>query len=103
MLQYKCRLKGIRFIVTEESHTSKCSFLDLEEIKHHEFYLGKRVKRGLFRTASNCYINFDVNGSLNIKRKWLTNQFSYIQTNYIRNWLNTWLIQNAYALLKSKT
>lgn len=77
MLQYKCQLKGIRFIVTEESHTSKCSFLDLEEIKHHEFYLGKRVKRGLFRTASNCYINADVNGSLNIGRKWLTNQSLY--------------------------
>lgn len=77
MLQYKCQLKGIRFIVTEESHTSKCSFLDLEEIRHHESYLGKRVKRGLFRTASNCYVNSDVNGSLNIGRKWLTNQSLY--------------------------
>ena len=77
MLQYKCQLKGIRFVVTEESHTSKCSFLDLEEIKHHESYLGKRVKRGLFRTSSNYYINSDVNGSLNIGRKWLTNQSLY--------------------------
>ena len=77
MLQYKCQLKGIRFILTEESHTSKCSFLDLEEIKHHETYLGKRVKRGLFRTSMNCYINSDVNGSLNIGRKWLTNQSLY--------------------------
>lgn len=77
MLQYKCQLKGIWFIVTEESHTSKCSFLDLEEIKHHESHLGKRVKRGLFRTSTNCYINSDVNGSLNIGRKWLTNQLLY--------------------------
>ena len=77
MLQYKCQLKGIRFIVTEESHTSKCSFLDLEEIKHHESYLGKRVKRGLFRTSKNCYINSDVNGSLNIGRKWLISQSLY--------------------------
>ena len=61
----------------EESYTSKCSFLDLEEIKYHEIYLGKRVKRGLFRTSSNCYINSDVNGSLNIGRKWLTNQSLY--------------------------
>ena len=80
MLQYKCQLKGIRFVVTEESHTSKCSFLDLEEIKHHESYLGKRVKRGLFRTSSNCYINSDVNGSLNIGRKWLTKQSLYSET-----------------------
>ena len=77
MLQYKCQLKGIRFVVTEESYTSKCSFLDLEKIEHHESYLGKRVKRGLFRTSSNCYINSDVNGSLNIGRKWLTNQSLY--------------------------
>lgn len=77
MLQYKCQLKGIRFIVTEESHTSKCSFLDLKQIKHHESYLGKRVKRGLFRTSTNCYINSDVNGSLNIGRKCLTNQSLY--------------------------
>ena len=77
MLQYKCQLKGIWFVLTEESHTSKCSFLDLEEIKHHEVYLGKRVKRGLFRTSRNCYVNSDVNGSLNIGRKWLTNQSLY--------------------------
>lgn len=77
MLQYKCQLKGIRFIVTEESYTSKCSFLDLEEIKHHKSYLGNRVKRGLFRTSTNCYINSDVNGSLNIGRKWLINQSLY--------------------------
>ena len=77
LLQYKCQLKGIRFIVTEEFHTSKCSFLDLEDIKHHEVYLGKRVKRGLFRTFSYSCINSDVNGSLNIGRKWLTSQSLY--------------------------
>ena len=77
LLQYKCKLKGIRFIVTEESYTSKCSFLDLEEIKHQEVYLGKRVKRGLFKSCFDCYISSDVNGSLNIRRKWLTNQSLY--------------------------
>ena len=30
---------------------------------------GKRVKRGLFRTASNHHINADCNGSANIIRK----------------------------------
>lgn len=71
-LQYKCQLKGIRFIVTEESHTSKCSFLDKESVEHHEKYKGKRVKRGLFRTSKSILINADVNGSLNIGRKYLT-------------------------------
>lgn len=71
-LQYKCRLKGIRFIVTEEAHTSKCSFLDKESIEHHAKYKGKRVKRGLFKTSKGILINADVNGSLNIGRKYLT-------------------------------
>ena len=71
-LQYKCQLKGIRFIVTEEAHTSKCSFLDKESVERHKRYKGKRVKRGLFKTAKGIYINADVNGSLNIGRKYLT-------------------------------
>ena len=71
-LQYKCQLKGIRFIVTEEAHTSKCSFLDKESVEHHEKYKGKRVKRGLFKTSKGICINADVNGSLNIGRKYLT-------------------------------
>lgn len=70
-LQYKCQLKGIRFIVAEESHTSKCSFLDKESVEHHEKYTGKRVKRGLFKTSKGIRINADVNGSLNIGRKYL--------------------------------
>lgn len=71
-LQYKCELRGIRFIETEESHTSKCSFLDEEEIKKHSNYQGKRVKRGLFEASTGKLINADVNGSLNIGRKYLT-------------------------------
>ena len=72
ILKYKCELRGIRFIVTEESYTSKCSFLDEEEIKKHSSYKGKRVERGLFETSTGKLINADVNGSLNIRRKYLT-------------------------------
>ena len=71
-LEYKCELRGIRFIETEESYTSKCSFIDEEEIKKHSEYQGKRVKRGLFETSNGVLINADVNGSLNIGRKYLT-------------------------------
>lgn len=71
-LKYKCQLKGIKFILTDESHTSKCSFLDKESVEHHEKYKGKRVKRGLFKTSKGIRINADVNGSLNIGRKYLT-------------------------------
>ena len=78
MLQYKCERLGIRFIVTEESYTSKCSFLDLESVEHHDDYVGRRVKRGLFESANGVCINADINGSLNIGRKYLTsvNQYS---------------------------
>ena len=72
LLKYKCELQGIRFVTTEESYTSKCSFLDLEPISKQKEYLGKRVKRGLFQSKKGIRINADVNGSLNIGRKYLT-------------------------------
>ena len=69
MLKYKCKLVGIRVFEVQESYTSKCSFLDNEEIKEHNSYMGKRIKRGLFKSGNGCLINADVNGSLNIMRK----------------------------------
>ncbi|HEU4322919.1 MAG TPA: transposase [Roseiflexaceae bacterium] len=75
MLTYKAELVGIQVILTEESHTSKCSFLDDEPVRHHEQYMGKRVKRGLFRAADGRLINADVNGAYNIIRKAIPNAF----------------------------
>lgn len=77
LLKYKCELRGIRFIETEESYTSKCSFLDKEEIEKHSDYKGKRVRRGLFETSNRKLINADVNGSLNIGRKYLAKMNMY--------------------------
>lgn len=76
MLKYKCNLEGIIFILTEESYTSKCSFIDNEEICKHEKYCGKRIKRGLFRSKEGKLINADVNGSLNILRKVVPDAFA---------------------------
>lgn len=76
MLSYKCKLVGIAIMMTEESYTSKCSFIDNEEMKHQEDYKGKRVKRGLFRTNKGKLINADLNGSLNIMRK-VIGEFQY--------------------------
>lgn len=70
-LEYKCKLNGISFITNEEAYTSKCSFLDNEEIKKHKKYLGKRIKRGMFKTSKGILINADVNGALNILKKYL--------------------------------
>ena len=75
-LEYKCKLEGIKVVLTEESYTSKCSFLDNEPLGKKDSYLGKRVKRGLFRSAKNKIINADLNGSLNILKK-VIGEFQY--------------------------
>lgn len=69
MIQYKAEEFGIKIILQEESHTSKCSFLDNESIEHHDKYIGKRIKRGVFRSEKGKLINADINGALNIIRK----------------------------------
>ena len=75
-LEYKCKLEGINVIFTEESYTSKCSFLDNEPLRKHNVYKGKRIKRGLFKSAKGKLINADLNGSLNILRK-VIGEFQY--------------------------
>jgi putative transposase len=66
----------------EESYTSKCSYLDNETIEKQETYLGKRVARGLFRTAKGYLINADVNGAANILVKFLTSNGQRIANRY---------------------
>ena len=59
-------------VIIEESYTSKCDALSLEPIKKkaNGTYLGKRVKRGLFSSAIRVLLNADLNGAINILRKW---------------------------------
>jgi putative transposase len=76
LLSYKAALVGIHVILVEESYTSKCSFLDGEDLAHHDRYLGKRVKRGWFVSSSGRAINADVNGSYNILRKAVPGAFA---------------------------
>jgi putative transposase len=68
-ISYKAKKEGITFTTINEAYTSKCSALDLETVQKHEHYLGKRIKRGLFKTSDGTLINSDINGSLNILRK----------------------------------
>jgi putative transposase len=65
-----------RTIVQEEGYTSKCSFLDLEPIRKHAQYCGRRVKRGEFVSAQGLPIHADINGSYNILRKALPSAFA---------------------------
>jgi putative transposase len=76
-IQYKAQLVGIKVTLIEESYTSKCSALDLEEIAKHEdhAYAGRRIHRGLFLTAKGILLNADVNGALNLLRKVIGDAF----------------------------
>ena len=75
-LEYLCKLNNIVFVKQEESYTSKSSFWDKDDIpvynadnpKEYQFS-GRRLYRGLYKTASGKTINADVNGALNIMRK----------------------------------
>ncbi|MGB5768608.1 MAG: RNA-guided endonuclease TnpB family protein, partial [Crocosphaera sp.] len=84
MLSYKAEMVGIKVILTEESYTSKASFMDNDSLpvykkgqKNQVTFSGKRVKRGLYRTRNRKLLNADVNGSLNIMRKAVPNVFDY--------------------------
>ena len=86
-IKYKAEEKGINVILQEESHTSKCSFLDNESIEHHDLgkYIGKRFKRGLFRSAKGIIINADVNASLNIIKKAIPKAFAKVEADEIED------------------
>jgi lycopene cyclase CruP len=71
-----CNQYGIRFLETEESYTSKASFLDSDLLPTFGGEKpagwqpsGKRVKRGLYRSSNGTKINADANGCANILRK----------------------------------
>lgn len=76
MITYKAKAKGVQVIITNESYTSKCSFLDDEPLQKQSTYKGKRIKRGLFKSSNGKLINADVNGAMNILRK-VIGKFNY--------------------------
>ncbi len=61
--------------MVNEAYTSKCSALDLERICKQTEYKGKRIKRDLFKSNKGVIINADINGSLNILRKVVEDDF----------------------------
>ena len=74
-IEQMCTEYGLRYVETEESYTSKASFIDGDYLptigeKPQDWKpSGRRTKRGLYRTANNWYINADCNGAGNIGRK----------------------------------
>jgi len=76
-LSYKLGSHGIELVVTNESYTSKASFVDGDTMpkkynpnaKKKPVFSGKRVKRGLYKSQDGTDVNADANGAYNILRK----------------------------------
>lgn len=69
-LKRKCVEVGIDFVETEESYTSKSSFFDNDILPVYEksngakySFSGRRVSRGLYRTALGYCVSADMNGA----------------------------------------
>lgn len=80
LLAYKCEEHGVRYLETEESYTSKASFIDGDRIPIHgqegpKVFSGKRSPRGLYTASDGTQVNSDVNGAANIGRKALPSCF----------------------------
>ena len=78
-INYKAELFGIKIVLTEESYTSKASFLDRDTLPKYEqgvkhVFFCNRVKRGLYCASDGRLLNSDVNGSCNIGRKVIQNE-----------------------------
>ena len=71
-LIHKAEQNNQKVCIIGEAYTSKCDALALEEICRHDKYSGKREKRGLFASSTKKYLNADLNGAINIMRKWYT-------------------------------
>ena len=70
-----CDLYGLQFVETEESYTSKASFLDRDFLPNYGEKpdqwepSGQRIQRGLYRSSAGDLINADCHGAANILRK----------------------------------
>ena len=72
-IEYKAKLEGIKVIKISEKYTSGVSAIDNEEVKKENYNKKRRKYRGLFITEEGKKINADINGSLNILRKYIKN------------------------------
>ena len=70
-IEYKEKLEGIKVEKISEKYTSGVSALDREEIIKENYNKKRRISRVIFVTNRGIKINADINGSLNILRKYI--------------------------------
>ena len=70
-IEYKEKLEGIKVEKISEKYTSGVSALDREDIIKENYNKKRRISRGIFVTNRGIKINADINGSLNILRKYI--------------------------------
>lgn len=70
-IEYKAKLEGIKVEKVKEEYTSGVSAIDEEEINKENYNKKRRISRGIFVTNEGKKINADINGSLNILRKYI--------------------------------
>ncbi len=98
-LGYKLGSHGIELVVTDESYTSKASFLDGDKMPKRynpnatqkRTFSGQRVKRGLYKSSDGTLVNADANGAYNILRK-TDSDFSFSKlVEKVGTKINEWL------------
>ncbi len=72
-IEYKAKIEGIEVVKISERYTSGVSAIDREEVNKENYNKKRRKYRGLFITNAGKEINADINGSLNILRKYINN------------------------------
>ncbi|MEG1895062.1 MAG: transposase [Oscillospiraceae bacterium] len=82
----KLNQHNIKVVMVDEAYTSQASFLDGDFVPWHisrsiKAFSGKRIQRGLYRSATGILLNADVNGAYNILTKFSIGGLSQLRNN----------------------
>lgn len=101
-IQMVAHRAGIPVVMQDESYTSKASCLDHDPVPDYKKgdvppeFSGKRIERGLYRSAKGILINADVNGAANIIRKQYPDAFKGQRMSYLYRTTESVNIQDWY-------
>ena len=107
-IQMVAHCAGIPVVMQDESYTSKASCLDRDPVPDYKKgevppeFSGKRIERGLYRSAKGILINADVNGAANIIRKQYPDAFKGQRMTYLYRTTESVNIQDWYLPYKER-